>query len=70
MVGEKVNSNRDNMGRESMEEEGITSSSDLRCMCCNVRSIMNKGKRDELQHILVEKKIAVKRQTLEGSKRR
>ena len=58
MVGEYVNSNRDNMGRESLDES-ITSSSELRCMCCNVRSIMNKGKRDELQHILIEKKIAI-----------
>ncbi len=58
VVGEYVNSNRDNMGRESIDES-ITSSSELRCMCCNVRSIMNKGKRDELQHIMDEKKIAI-----------
>ena len=36
-----------------------TSISELKCMCCNVRSIMNKGKKDELQHLLYEKKIAI-----------
>ena len=58
-IGGKVETDRDNRGRGSIEEEIKTSSSGLRCMCCNVRSIMNNEKRDELQCIMVERKIAV-----------
>jgi hypothetical protein len=58
LVGGKLDTDRDNRGRGSIEEIK-TSSSGLICMCCNVRSIMNNEKREELQCILVERKIAV-----------
>ena len=35
-----------------------TNISEIKCMCTNVRSIINKGKREELQCLLFEKGIA------------
>ena len=40
---------------KSKEEIGNS----LKCICTNIRSIMNNEKREELQCILVERKIAV-----------
>jgi hypothetical protein len=42
------------------EEEGLNrKNSEIKCMCCNVRSIMNKGKREELRLLMTEKGIAI-----------
>jgi len=30
-----------------------------KCMSCNVRSIMNKGKREEFRHLMSEKGLAI-----------
>ena len=46
---------------ETINKEGRRSMiiSEIKCMCTNVRSIMNKGKREELQNLLFEKGIAI-----------
>ena len=41
------------------KEDRSTTISEIKCMCTNVRSIMNKGKREELQNLLFEKGIAI-----------
>lgn len=40
-------------------EDRSMSTSDIKCMCTNIRSIMNKGKKEELQNLLIEKGIAI-----------
>jgi len=50
---------RDNLDTVKKGEEKNKSCSGIKCMCTNVRSIMNKGKREELQCLLIEKLIAV-----------
>ena len=41
------------------EDRRSTIISEITCMCTNVRSIMNEGKREELQNLLFEKGIAI-----------